>query len=120
MQRRFKLGSRIVSTEKTPTLKFSRDGSQLILTFSVITTETPSADEEPEEIANSKRHTHRDLVEISGGSIFSSGLKASLTSEGADSATVLSLSMKVNSKVPGTGTALGRIITRSNGNGRHL
>jgi hypothetical protein len=117
MQRRFKLGDKIASTEQTPSLTISEDGKRMIFTFPIISTETP--DTEPFERDNSKRHTHRDLFEPVGGTIYSSGLKASLTSAGASGETVLNLTMRLNSKVPGTGTAFALEASSTNGNGHH-
>lgn len=119
MERRFKLGDKIASIEQTPALTISDDGKRMTFTFSVVSTETPDATNEPKERDNNKRHTHRDLFAPAGGTIYSSGLKASLTSVGASGETVLSLTMKLNSKVPGTGTAFAMEGSISNGNGHH-
>lgn len=116
MQRRFKLGDKIASIEQTPSLSFSNDGTQMIFTFPVISTEPP--DSESEEPQNSKRHTHRDLFELAGGTVFSNSLKVSLSSVNRDES-VLTMSMKVNSKVPGTGAAFAKIVNGSNGNSHH-
>lgn len=117
MQRRFKLGDKIASAEQTPSLTISEDGKRMIFTFPIVSTETPVT--EPGERDNNKRHTHRDLFAPVGGTIYSSGLKASLTSIGASGETVLSLTMKLNSKVPGTGTAFAMGGSTASSNGHH-
>lgn len=117
MQRRFKLGDKIVSIEQTPSLTISDDGKRMVFTFPIVSTETPRT--EPGERYNNKRHTHRDLFAPVGGTIYSSGLKASLTSVGASGETVLSLTMKLNSKVPGTGAAFALEVNTGSSNGHH-
>jgi len=114
MKRRFKLGSEIVNAQLTPTLRFSPDGQNMILTFP-INSEIPP-DQEDEERNNPRRYTHRDVFEISGGDAYGAGLSATLVSVGKYE-TVLSLSMKVNSKVPGTGAAAAALAQNGSENG---
>jgi len=100
MPRRFKLGDNIVTSSVTPSLKLSDSGDLMTLTFPVRSATIPQ-DDKPEE-KNDKRHSHRDLREPDGGTIFGSQLVATFESIGKDE-TVFTISMKVNSKVPGTG-----------------
>jgi hypothetical protein len=104
MERRFKLGREIAiaTPQERPTLKFSPDGKKMIITFAIDSTSTPTG--EVIEKENPKRHTHRDIFEANGGDAFGSGLEVSLVSVG-EAETILSLSMRLNSKVPGTGAA---------------
>jgi hypothetical protein len=116
MKRRFKLGSEIVNSQLTPTLKFSQDGRKMILTFPINSEIPPNV--EDEEKLNPRRHTHRDVLEITGGDAYGAGMSAKLVSVG-ESETVLNLTMKVNSKIPGTGTAFASLMPNGDENGNH-
>jgi hypothetical protein len=119
MERRFKLGSEIVNSQQTPTLVFSEDNQNLILTFPIISEITPSPSEEQQEQYNPQRHSHRDIFELSTGDAFGTDLTASLVSIG-ENETVLNLSMKVNSKIPGTGAAFAALARKRSENGNHV
>ena len=106
MERRFKLGSSIVDPNRTPSLRFSEDAKNLIMTIPIISTD-------PKDEAGIEA-THRDIFEISTGDAFGSNLNASLTSAG-ESETFLSVRMNVNSKVPGSGVETVDRDERANG-----
>lgn len=111
-KRRFKLGSEIIDLTTTPpTLKFTADRKKMILTFPISSTEPPES--EPDENDNLQRYEWRDMFEISGGDAYATALTASLVSVGKEQS-VLTMSMRVNTKVPGTGPASASF--RQNGN----
>ena len=82
MERRFRLGSEIVdfNAESAPTLTYSEDQTRMILSFPIISEPRP-ATENP-EATNPRRHTYRDVFELTGGSAFGTELTASLSSIG--------------------------------------
>lgn len=99
MQRRFRLGNEIIDPEGRASVKFNGD-SELVIVLPICSLPVPSGDE-PENL-NSQRHTHRDILETDAQGALGSSLVASMYSLD-ESATVLNISMTLDSKVPGTG-----------------
>ncbi|MFD0999968.1 hypothetical protein ACFQ21_11665 [Ohtaekwangia kribbensis] len=102
MQRRVKLGAFQDLATTTPDVKFSSNGKSLIIAFAFKSEAIPSND--PVTPTHPKRNTHRDIIDISG-SVYGGSLDATLYGSSEDSSTVV-LTLKLNSKVPGTGAGL--------------
>lgn len=102
MQRRVKLGAFQDLAATTPDVKFSNNGKSLIIAFAFKSETVPA--NEPPNPNHPRRNTHRDITDISG-SVYGGSLEAALYGSSDDSSTVV-LTLKLNSKVPGTGAGL--------------
>jgi len=102
MIRRIKLSSFQDLVTTTPDVKFSSNGKSLIIAFAFKSEAIPSND--PITPDHPKRDTHRDITDISG-TVYGGSLEATLYGSSESSSTVI-LTLKLNSKVPGTGEGL--------------
>lgn len=102
MVRRVKLGAFQDLATTTPDVKFSSNGKSLIIAFAFKSEAIPAGD--PTSPSHPRRDTHRDITDVSG-SVYGGSLEAILYGSSGESSTIV-LTLKLNSKVPGTGAGL--------------